>query len=132
MIDCARRRLESHELARFFTQAPTGAHCGERGKVNRIYRVRVVGPKTRPNTLIQSLRELIRKAHETPKLAAWLHNRNYGFAILAERKERIEQLGRAIRRAHLDEHAQILIEEVPGPESLSRSIALWQRNNSRA
>lgn len=131
MTDGARRRLEIHELERIFDPPPTGPHCGERGQVNRIYRVRVVGTKTRPNTLVQSLRQLIREAHATPKLGAWLQNRNYGFAVLAERKERVEQLGRVINRARLNEHAHILTAEVPGAQNLARSLALWKKNNSR-
>ena len=123
MSERLRRRLETLELAGTFEDPPGGLHCTEAGDEPCLYRVRVLSRKTRVATLLPDLREYIRKAGEKPssKLAVWLRSRHYGFAVLAERG-RIEQVNMAIDRTRLGAYARIIVEEVPGPQSIGETL----------
>ncbi len=128
MLNRPRRRLEKHELAKVFEPPPTGPHCIERGEVNRIYRCRVVGTKTRVDALMKAIRIRIDAANDHPKLKNWIESENYAFVLLVEQL-RVQQLEQALHQSRLRELARIVVARVPSPQDLSTVTASWQKRS---
>lgn len=120
-----RRLLEPGELRRALPEAPTGIHVAEADDTYRVYRIRVVGMKAKLGYVIRRLRLDITAAMQKPTLAAWVRNRDYRFAILAERT-RIRQIQDKLTREQLGKHAHIIVSPVPGPHTLQKELLLWQ------
>lgn len=84
-----RLRLESQALASLFPEAPPpGDHCIEKGKVTRLYRVYAPGAATSMRAIRARVHELLEEAGQDPKLADWMEQRRYGFAVLVDSPER--------------------------------------------
>lgn len=121
--DRPRRRLEDPELERLFGVVPSGVgHCAEAGKDPCVYRMHVVGPKTKIADLIKRLRSRAGAEPASPALAQWIRQRKYGIAILAESPARCEAIRRALTRARIHETVRCTVELVPSPLTLHEAI----------
>ncbi len=121
--DRPRRRLEDEELNKLFAMVPPGVgHCAEGGKDPCIYRMHVVGAKTKIADLIRRLRSRTLVEPPNPALAAWMRQRKYGIAILAESSARCEAIRRALHRAGLPEILRCTVESVPSPLTLHEAL----------
>lgn len=119
-----RQRLEQEETARLFSELRRVPHAIEPGATNRLFRLRVVGPRTRPGQIVREIRRHVFAAGqaEDGRLAAWIQSRFYAFAVLAERAERIKAIRQAAQRAGLDGIARVDVIEVPDRHQLGLVI----------
>ncbi len=121
-----RRLLELAELSQALPGPPPGIHVVEAGEGYRVFHVRVVGLRAKTGYVVRQVLQDMKVAMQQPKLAAWVRNRDYGFAVLAERP-RVTPILDLVRRNRLDEHARVTVVPVPGPHSLQKELSLCSK-----
>lgn len=123
MQDVRRQRLEQAETAKLFPELRRVPHVVEPGEPKVLFRIRVVGPRTKPGQIVREIRRHVFAAREAEdgSLAAWIEKRYYAFAVLAERPERVQAIRRAAQRAGLDKTVRIDVVEVPDRHRVGRA-----------
>lgn len=139
MGEQSRVRLEADELDRLLgeeapavDQAPHCADQVEPGEDARLYRVFVLGQRSREDHTLSVVARVIDAAlRDRGKLAAWIEGGVYGFAVLTEMQERCEDLQAELRKRGLAKRARFLVEPVPGPTTLKRALDGYRSERTR-
>ena len=109
-----RKLLERDEVARLFGEfAPRGGlHLLEhRNGSAQVLRASVLGPATKPASVVREVRNRLRQA--SGDLRAAISCRSYGFVVLVSRPERQRAVMNAIERAKLYDRASIQVRVTP-------------------
>lgn len=123
MADKKRERLEKAHLVKLFQdEAPSGPHCLEGGDSYCVLRLFPASAKTNNANLIARVQHYLQRASQQPPLDKWVTNRQYGFAILVETRERVESLQNALSKLGFDKKARFAVEQVPGPQTIRRAL----------
>ncbi len=122
MLGPQRRRVESWELERAMKRKPpAGVHCTSLDDPPVVYRLKSVGGNTEPSSVLFDLRQAIKSFRADDALRAWLENRYYAFAVLAE-KQQVARLRHAIEQSEIRQYADITIDPVPWLHDIGETI----------
>jgi len=122
MLGPRRHRLESWELERAMKQKPpAGVHCTSLDDPPVVYRLRPVGGNTEPASVLFDLRQTVKSFLADPSLRAWVENRFYAFAVLAE-KQQVARIRHTIDRSEIRQYADITINAVPWLHDIGEAI----------
>ncbi len=118
-----RTRLEHNELRQLFgNRFPNGPHCIEGGSVPKIVRVHTITPRASLSTAVRMLGRRIERFRESTVLGAWVRNRQYCIAILADEPGRVERLRRSLHERGLNRRAEIEVWYAPSPAGLPAAV----------
>ena len=128
MSDRRRQLLEPHHIQKMFPHSPPGGvHCLETGPPPRLLRVRVVGSKTRPSSVVHDLRGRLTDPTVSPKQSAAIRNRQYGFVVVTEFGQRRDLIDAAIDRSGLRALASIDVVNAPGHRTINQEITVLKK-----
>ncbi len=121
-----RRRLEYAELVQFFGArgplSPQAPHClDDVAEARRIHRLYVPSARTKPGTLLGSIRADIDEALAAPgNLPEYVRGRTYDFSILVDTAPWAQVLEGTIKRLGLWREAAVNVYQVPRGPYLSK------------
>lgn len=126
MSGLKRTRIDRRKLARQLGRGkgfgrPHVAELREGNEQGVLYRVYCPGPDARPDYLLKSLNDDYEKGLENEKLAEWIREGSFGFAVLVEtekRKQKLEQLIRDLGPTGVI----TIVEVVPGLRTLATAV----------
>lgn len=124
--DTPRRRIEYAELVQFFGArgplSPQAPHClDDVAEARRIHRVYVPSARTKPGTLLASIRKDIDDALAAPgNLREYVRGRTYVFSILVDTAPWAQVLEGTIKRLGVRHEAAVNVYQVPRRPKLSK------------
>jgi hypothetical protein len=128
MTEKKRQKLDTAKIIKLYQKDIIRPHCAEVSpQGNMLYSLYVPGPNSRDDYLPKRLQHDIQAISAFPQLGTLLKLKKMGFAVLVETEQRKEKLARILRRQAPD--AAVLIEVVPGPNTLQTAIKDFQKKH---
>jgi len=123
-----RRRLDRDALLKLFgPDFPKGPHCLEGGAKPCVWRVHVTGVRTDDTALVKLLKRRIEMLQKHETLGAWIRNRQYALALLADTEGRRRRLLEVTKNHGLDHRTKVVVEYCPSHASAPAALRAEKR-----